>query len=153
MKHAVREDPDVMLVGEMRDPNIMTAIHAAETGHLCSARFTPRLRPHRLSSTCSADHARALRSAIGNEGMSLRSSQSIKRVGRVPTCEIRFQHHVQNDSRRNDESCPLSAWQARRMQDFTMSSSSLWTTTDRREVAMEVAPNREALKWRLKARG
>jgi len=35
MKHAVREDPDVMLVGEMRDrETFMTAIHAAETGAL-----------------------------------------------------------------------------------------------------------------------
>ena len=35
MKHAVREDPDVMLVGEMRDRETFeTAIHAAETGHL-----------------------------------------------------------------------------------------------------------------------
>ena len=35
MKHAVREDPDVMLVGEMRDRETFeTAIQAAETGHL-----------------------------------------------------------------------------------------------------------------------
>ena len=35
MKHAVREDPDVILVGEMRDAeSISTALHAAETGHL-----------------------------------------------------------------------------------------------------------------------
>ncbi|MFN9970820.1 MAG: type IV pilus twitching motility protein PilT, partial [Phycisphaerae bacterium] len=35
MKHAVREDPDIMLVGEMRDRETFeTAIHAAETGHL-----------------------------------------------------------------------------------------------------------------------
>ena len=35
MKHAVREDPDIILVGEMRDEEtFMTAIHAAETGHL-----------------------------------------------------------------------------------------------------------------------
>ncbi len=35
MKHAVREDPDIMLVGEMRDRDTFeTAIHAAETGHL-----------------------------------------------------------------------------------------------------------------------
>ena len=33
MKHAVREDPDVMLVGEMRDrESFATAIHAAEDG-------------------------------------------------------------------------------------------------------------------------
>ncbi len=35
MKHAVRQDPDVILVGEMRDAeSLSTALHAAETGHL-----------------------------------------------------------------------------------------------------------------------
>ncbi len=35
MKHAVRQDPDIMLVGELRDRETFeTAIHAAETGHL-----------------------------------------------------------------------------------------------------------------------
>ena len=35
MKHGVREDPDVMVVGEMRDRETFeTAIQAAETGHL-----------------------------------------------------------------------------------------------------------------------
>jgi twitching motility protein PilT len=34
-KHALRQDPDVILVGEMRDPETMAAcITAAETGHL-----------------------------------------------------------------------------------------------------------------------
>jgi len=35
LKHALRQDPDVILVGEMRDLETMaTAITAAETGHL-----------------------------------------------------------------------------------------------------------------------
>lgn len=35
LKSALRQDPDVILVGEMRDPEtILTAITAAETGHL-----------------------------------------------------------------------------------------------------------------------
>ncbi|MDB5310108.1 MAG: pilT 1, partial [Gemmataceae bacterium] len=35
LKHAVREDPDVILVGEMRDAETFeAAIHAAETGHV-----------------------------------------------------------------------------------------------------------------------
>ena len=35
MKHAVREDPDIILVGELRDEEtFLTAINAAETGHL-----------------------------------------------------------------------------------------------------------------------
>jgi len=35
LRAALREDPDVILVGEMRDPETMAvALHAAETGHL-----------------------------------------------------------------------------------------------------------------------
>ena len=35
LKHVLRQDPDVILIGEMRDPaSIQTAILAAETGHL-----------------------------------------------------------------------------------------------------------------------
>ncbi len=35
LKHAVREDPDVILVGEMRDAETFeSAVHAAETGHV-----------------------------------------------------------------------------------------------------------------------
>ena len=35
VRHALRQDPDVILVGEMRDPEtIATAVTAAETGHL-----------------------------------------------------------------------------------------------------------------------
>ncbi len=38
LKHALRQDPDVILVGEMRDlETISLAITAAETGHLCFA--------------------------------------------------------------------------------------------------------------------
>ena len=56
MKHAVREDPDVMLVGEMRDQEtFMTAIHAAETGHLVFGTIHASTRPARSAvfSTCS----------------------------------------------------------------------------------------------------
>src|SRR5262249_35074678 len=35
LKHAVRQDPDIILVGEMRDRDTFeAAVHAAETGHL-----------------------------------------------------------------------------------------------------------------------
>src|ERR671938_1151049 len=38
LRSALREDPDVILVGEMRDPETMTlAVTAAETGHLVFA--------------------------------------------------------------------------------------------------------------------
>ena len=35
IKYALRQDPDVLLIGEMRDrETMMAALHAAETGHL-----------------------------------------------------------------------------------------------------------------------
>ena len=38
LRHAMRQDPDVILIGEMRDlETIQLAITAAETGHLCFA--------------------------------------------------------------------------------------------------------------------
>ncbi len=38
LRHAMRQDPDVILIGEMRDlETIQLAISAAETGHLCFA--------------------------------------------------------------------------------------------------------------------
>jgi twitching motility protein PilT len=38
LKHALRQDPDVLLIGEMRDiETISLALTAAETGHLCFA--------------------------------------------------------------------------------------------------------------------
>ena len=56
MGYAVREDPDVMLVGEMRDRgDVPTAIQAAETGHLVFGTIHASSAPPRsaASSTCS----------------------------------------------------------------------------------------------------
>jgi len=51
MKHAVREDPDIILVGEMRDEEtFMTAIHAADSGRSTLRQLR---RPSAVSWTCS----------------------------------------------------------------------------------------------------
>src|SRR5262249_23355472 len=45
LRAALREDPDVILVGEMRDPETMSvALHAAATGHLVCRTLPPRTR-------------------------------------------------------------------------------------------------------------
>jgi len=42
LRAALREDPDIVLVGEMRDlETIAIAIETAETGHLVFGRSTP----------------------------------------------------------------------------------------------------------------
>jgi twitching motility protein PilT len=59
MRRVLRQDPDVILIGEMRDEEtVRTALSAAETGHLVLS--TP-LRPSTGSSTSSRNTSRARR--------------------------------------------------------------------------------------------
>ena len=98
MKHAVRDDPDVMLVGEMRDEEtFMTAILAAETGHLVFGTI------HASSaSTCigrildlfpQGMHS-AIRSAIAFNTKGIVAQKLLRsinpEIGRVPTVEMMF---------------------------------------------------------------
>lgn len=163
MKHAVREDPDVMLVGEMRDKEtFMTAIHAAETGHLVFGTIhasSAATTIGRILDLFPADTHSALRSAIAFNMKGIVAQKLLKcikpGVGRVPTCEIMiFNTNVQKAIlEENDEKLPdiIRIGKLEGMQDFTMSLKQL--VDDElidREVAMEVAPNREALKMALK---
>jgi twitching motility protein PilT len=104
MKHAVREDPDVMLVGEMRDQEtFMTAIHAAETGHLVFGTIhasSAATTIGRILDLFPADDRPALRSAIAMNMKGIVAQKLLKSikpgVGRVPTCEIMiFNSNVQ----------------------------------------------------------
>ena len=68
MKHAVREDPDIILVGEMRDrETFLTAIQAAETGHLVFGTIHASTAPStigRILDLFPQDLHPALRSAL-----------------------------------------------------------------------------------------
>src|SRR5262249_771593 len=94
MKHAVREDPDVMLVGEMRDKEtFLTAIHAAETGHLVFGTIhasSAATTIGRILDLFPADMHPALRSAIAMNMKGIIAQKLLKKLGggRVPTCEI-----------------------------------------------------------------
>ena len=163
MKHAVREDPDVMLVGEMRDrETFMTAIHAAETGHLVFGTIhaaSAATTIGRILDLFPPDMHTALRSAIAFNMRGLVAQKllpSIKPgVSRVPTVEIMmFTSMVkklileEQDSKLPD-AIRIGAREG--MQDFTMSLTDL-VNRDLidRTVALEVAPNVEALKMALK---
>src|SRR5262245_18864399 len=96
MKHAVREDPDVMLVGEMRDKEtFMTAIHAAETGHLVFGTIhasTAASTIGRILDLFPQEMHSALRSAIAMNMKGIIAQKLLKSikpgVARVPTVEI-----------------------------------------------------------------
>lgn len=163
MKHAVREDPDVMLVGEMRDKEtFMTAIHAAETGHLVFGTIHASSASStigRILDLFPSDMHPALRSAIAFNMRGIVAQKllpSIKPgVGRVPTVEVMtFSPTVrklileEKDDKLAD-AIRMSVQDG--MQDFTKSLKDL-VNADLidRAVALEVAPNVEALKMALK---
>lgn len=163
MKHAVREDPDVMLVGEMRDEEtFMTAIHAAETGHLVYGTI------HASSaSTCIGrildlfpqDMHDAIRSAIAFNTKGIVSQKLLKSikpdVERVPAVEIMLFSPIVKKLilEGDDQKLPdaIRIGQAEGMQDFTMSLKQLIDDgLIDRATAFAVAPNVDALKMALK---
>jgi twitching motility protein PilT len=163
MKHAVREDPDVMLVGEMRDKETFaTAIHAAETGHLVFGTIHASSAPTtigRILDLFPADTHGSLRSAIAFNVKGIVAQKLLPSVrediGRVPSVEVlMFTPTVRKlILEATDEKLPdvirMSANEG--MQDFTMSLKGLCDQgLITQAVALEVAPNPEALRMALK---
>ena len=163
MKHAVREDPDIILVGEMRDEEtFMTAIHAAETGHLVFGTVhasSASTTIGRILDLFPEEMHGAIRSAIAFNMKGIVAQKllpSIREgVGRVPTCEIMTFNPMITKLvlEGHDEKLPdaIRIGAEEGMQDFTMSLKKL--IDDElidRETAFKVAPNRDALKMAIK---
>ncbi|MEA1949964.1 MAG: PilT/PilU family type 4a pilus ATPase, partial [Planctomycetota bacterium] len=163
MKHAVREDPDVILVGEMRDRETFeTAIQAAETGHLVFGTIHASTAPStigRILDLFPQEMHAAIRSALGFNMKAIIAQKLLKSikegVQRVPTVEImKFNPTVQKlVLEGEDEKLPdaIRIGAEEGMQSFTMSLKGL-VDDDLidRTTAFEVAPNPEALKMALK---
>jgi len=163
MKHAVREDPDVMLVGEMRDRETFeTAIHAAETGHLVFGTIHASTAPSTIGRILDlfppAMHS-ALRSAMVFNMRAIIAQKLLPSIHpefkRVPTVEIMlFTPMIRklvmeaHDEKLADA---IRIGYTEGMQDFTLSLKNL--VNQRfidRATAFEVAPNPEQLKMALK---
>jgi twitching motility protein PilT len=166
MKHAVREDPDIILVGEMRDEEtFMTAIHAAETGHLVFGTIhasSAATTITRILDLFPEEMHQALRSAMAFNMKGIVAQKLLKSikpgVSRVPVVEMMFfdvmvKKYVLEG---RDEELPDHIRKSHRdgMQDFTQSLKSLidQELIDRQD-ALEIAPNREALMMALKGIG
>jgi twitching motility protein PilT len=163
MKHAVREDPDIVLVGEMRDQETFeTALQAAETGHLVFGTIhasTAASTIGRILDLFPQSMHNALRSTMAFNMKAIVAQKLLKSikpgVGRVPTNEIMtFSPTVRKLLLAGeDEKLPdaIRISKDDGMQDFTMSLRQLVETEMiDRPTAFEVAPNPEALKMALK---
>jgi len=163
MKHAVREDPDVMLVGEMRDEEtFMTAIHAAETGHLVYGTIhasTASSTIGRILDLFPEEMHNAIRSAIAFNMKGIVAQKllrSIKSgVARVPAVEIMFfsptvqKLVLEGADHKLPDAIRIGAEEG--MQDFTRSLKLLLDSElIDRPTAFAVAPNPDALKMAIK---
>lgn len=167
LKHAVREDPDVILVGELRDrETFAAALHAAETGHLVFGTIHASTSPStlgRILDLFPADMHGAIRQSlvfnlrcvVAQKLVKTTEEWQKKGTTRVPINEIMIVNPSirkaiaeEQDSRLADI---IKVCENEGMQDFTKA------LLDRvegemitREAAFEIAPNPDALKMALK---
>jgi twitching motility protein PilT len=94
LRAALREDPDVIMVGEMRDPETMAiAITAAETGHLVFATLHTNSAAqtiHRIVDSFPSEQQNQIRAQLSGSLLGIVSQRLIPRVkgGLIPACEI-----------------------------------------------------------------
>lgn len=163
LKHAVREDPDVILVGEMRDRDTFeAALIAAETGHLVFGTIHASNAAStlgRILDLFPADMHQAIRQTLAFNLKAVVCQKllpSIKPgVFRVPTNEIMILNPtirdliLKSEDKKIADAIKIGFLEG--MLDFTESLRQLVERGDvTKEVAIEVAPNPEALKMALK---
>jgi twitching motility protein PilT len=168
LKHAVRQDPDIILVGEMRDRDTFgAALHAAETGHLVFGTIHASTAPSTISRILDLfpqDMHAAMRQnlvfnlkAVIAQKLLPTTKEYAEQTGatRVPLVEIMRVNPTVKKLIATEEDVKLA--QAIRigkeegMVDFTESLRQLVVAEKvERATAFEVAPNPEALRMALK---
>ena len=95
LRAAMRQDPDVLMVGELRDhQTIDTCLKAAETGHLVMASIhTPDVMRtlNRILSYFSSDEQLAVRQRLSENLVAIVSQQlltTLDKSSMIPACEI-----------------------------------------------------------------
>jgi twitching motility protein PilT len=167
LKHAVRQDPDIILVGEMRDHHTFSAaMHAAETGHLVFGTIHASSAPStigRLLDLFPRDMHPALRQSlefnlkavVAQKLLPTTKELAAKGITRVPTVEILRTNPTVRKLIRTEEDVKLAdairIGKEEGMQDFTESLRKLVLDEKiERATAFEVAPSVESLKMALK---
>jgi len=94
LRATFRQDPDVIMVGEMRDPETMAiAITAAETGHLVFATLHTNSASqtiHRIVDSFAPEQQGQVRSQLSGSLLGVVSQRLVPRLkgGLIPACEI-----------------------------------------------------------------
>jgi twitching motility protein PilT len=161
LKDAVRQDPDVILVGELRDVETFeAAVHAAETGHLVFGTIHASSAPttiNRILDLFPPEKHNAIRQALANNLKAIVAQKLIKglKKPRVPTNEIMIVNpmirKLISEARDNQISQAIIIGYLEGMVDFTENLRQLVERGDvDKATALEFAPDAEKLKMALK---
>lgn len=116
LRAALRQDPDVILVGEMRDlETISTAMTAAETGHLVMATLhaaTAVQTVERVIDVFPPHQQEQIRVQLANTLLGIISQQLVPRVhanGRILACEVLMANSAVRNLIRDNKTHQLSS--------------------------------------------
>lgn len=163
LRYIVREDPDVVFIGEMRDHDtVLAAVQAAETGHLVfgSMHTADTMQAFsRILEFFPVEEHGFLRHALSNTLKAICAQRLLPavpgfEVGVVPACEVLIGTPTVREKIREGQDHDLPAIVSRNeegMQSFTHALADLvnkeWVAMT---TAMDFAPNRDALASTLK---
>jgi twitching motility protein PilT len=165
LRDALREDPDILLVGEMRDPEtIGLALTAAETGHLVFATLHSRTAPsavERIIDTYAPERQRQIRVQLADALRAVISQRLVPTADgmtRVPAVELlRVTHGVANLIREGRTAQIVNALQGGANDGMLVLERSLTdlvrSNRIRRETALAVANDATTLSEYLRAAG
>ena len=161
LKSVMRQDPDVILIGEMRDLETFTAaISAAETGHLVfSTLHTTNVLQtiDRIVDLFPSNQHDQVRSALALNLQAIMCMRLLPRtdgVGRVPACEILFStpsvRTLIKENRISQLPTAIQGGREEGMQNFNKSLHDLIKSgLITHETGLEISDNPEDLNMRL----
>jgi twitching motility protein PilT len=148
LRSVLRQDPDVIMIGEMRDPeSISIALTAAETGHLVFSTLHTNSASQtidRIVDSFPAAQQGQIRSQLATSLIGIVSERLIPRIsgGRIPVCEIMFANSAIKNLIREKKTYQIDLVIETSVQDGMMSlNRSLIELVRRREISLESAEN------------
>ena len=161
LKDAVRQDPDVILIGELRDiETFEAAVHAAETGHLVFGTIhasSAATTINRIMDLFPPDKHPAIRQALANNLKAVVAQKLVKGIKnpRVPTNEIMIVNSMIRKliAEKEDGKIPdaIRIGIQEGMVDFNENLRQLCDKGDiEKSTALEFSPNPDQLKMMLK---
>jgi twitching motility protein PilT len=161
LKDAVRQDPDVILIGELRDiETFEAAVHAAETGHLVFGTIhasSAGTTINRIMDLFPPDKHPAIRQALANNLKAVVAQKLVKglKKSRVPTNEVMIVNPTirkliqEHEDKKIPDAIRIGIQEG--MIDF---NENLRVLVDRGDIdkatALEYSPNPDQLKMILK---